>query len=238
LKCASILLIICAFSLSLGNSARADTTSYAGSLSSASDIYTATFNISGPTPEAVVIQTWGFGGGTNAAGQSIAAGGFDPFVGLFSGTGTSASILTDTSGNPLGTSDLLSNFASYAGCPPANTVNIGGGVCGDITMSAQLGPGTYTVLLSDAGYIPNAVFDNGTLGEGFSDFTGGAFQTCNTTSSDTTCATDSSQWAFDLTVGGSPTPTPEPSSAFLLGLGIAGLWLLLRGGISGTSGIR
>ena len=77
----------------------------------------------------------------------VPAGGFDPFVGVFAGTGDSASFIN-------GTSDDLSNFSSFAGCPPAGTVNIGGSVCGDITMSLALTVGTYTVLLSDAAFIP------------------------------------------------------------------------------------
>ena len=33
------------------------------------------------TTGAITLQTYGFGGGVNAAGTTIAAGGFDPFVG-------------------------------------------------------------------------------------------------------------------------------------------------------------
>ena len=42
---------------------------------------------------------------------------------------------------------------------------------------AALAAGTYTIVLSDGQYIANAVDDNGTLGEGFTDFTGDQF--CN-----------------------------------------------------------
>lgn len=52
------------------------------------------------------------------------------------------------------------------------------GNCGDITMSLALAAGTYTILLSDAGYILNAIFDSpscGNLDEGFTDLTGGVF---------------------------------------------------------------
>ena len=89
-------------------------------------------------------------------------------------------------------------------------------------MQLSLLPGSYTLLLSDALFVPNAVFDNGTLGEGFSDFTGGAFQTCNTDSSGaTTCATDTANWAFDLTTsGGTTVPSPEPGSLLLLAGGL------------------
>jgi hypothetical protein len=63
----------------------------------------------------LTLQTWGFGGGTNAAGMVIPAGGFDPFVGVF-----------DSSGDLIqGTSDVLSSYASFTGCPPAGLVTIG-----------------------------------------------------------------------------------------------------------------
>jgi hypothetical protein len=205
--------------------AAADTTSYTGVLANSTDTYTLTFSLA--TAENVTVQTWGFGGGTNAAGKMIATGGFDPFIGFFSGSGSSASILTDALGNPYGTSDALSNFTSFAGCPPAGTVDIGGAVCGDVTTSLALATGTYTLLLSDGLYIPNAVFDNGTLGEGFSDFTAGTFQTCNTEASGASvCANDTGSWAFDLTT--KAVSTSEPGSILLLALGLTVLTVAAR----------
>lgn len=210
------------------------TTSYTGSLATSSDVYSLVFNVGGTTSETVTLQTWSFGGGVNAAGNTIAAGGFDPFVAIFDGTGPGATIASDGLGNPFGTSDALSNYGSFMGCPPAQMANIGGPLCGDVTMSLLLGPGAYTLVLSDALNDANAVFDNGTLGEGFTDFTGGVFQTCNTDDSGaTTCAADSANFAFDLTTGsgtggGGTTPTPEPSSLALLAAGVLSVAVLAR----------
>jgi hypothetical protein len=212
-------------SLAAAHPASAGSISNTGTLSSSTDFHMLDFTI-GAGSEFVTIQSWGFGGGVNAAGNTIAAGGFDPFIGLFRGVGSSAHIISFM-GQTFGTSDLLSNFGSFSGCPPAGTVNLGGPVCGDVTMKLMLGPGIYTIVLSDAAYIPNAIFDNGTLGQGFSDFTGGGFQTCNTTDAGTTCATDTANWAFDLTTSPAPA-TPEPSTLILFGSGFLGLLKMRR----------
>src|SRR5277367_446488 len=82
----------------------ADTTSYTGSLSSPEDTFEtmATLSVAGT----LTLQTWGFGGGTNAAGTLVPSGGFDPFAGVF-----------DSGGNLIqGTSDVLSNYPSFTGC--------------------------------------------------------------------------------------------------------------------------
>jgi hypothetical protein len=188
------------------------TISYTGTLASpddASTVITVTL-ASGGT---LGLETYGFGGGTNAASEAIAAGGFDPFVGVFAGTGNGALFID-------GTSDLLSNYSP--GCPPAGMVNIGGAVCGDVALSETLAAGTYTVLLTDGAYIPNAIYEtNGTLGDGFNDLTGGAFQTCNTTDSGTKCITPTANWALDITAPGTTaTAAPEPGGLGAIGFAV------------------
>jgi hypothetical protein len=174
--------------LLLAPTAFAGTQSYTGTLASPEDeaIFTVTLTSDG----VLGLQTWGFGGGTNAAGNVIAPGGFDPFVGVFSGTGDSAVFID-------GTSDVLSNYGG--GCPPAGTVNIGGQVCENI---------------------PEAVFEPGAglLGDGFVDFTGGVFQTCEGDAP--TCITPTANWALDITSSDSVSPVPEPGSFWALGLAL------------------
>jgi len=216
-------LILCLVFASLAASARAGTISLTGILSTPEDTEETTITLA--TAGLVTLQTYGFGGGTNAEGDVFAPGGTDPFLGIFSGTGDSASIVTDGFGNPYGTSLDLSNYESFTGCPPAGAETIGGSPqCGDVDISVELGAGTYTVLLSDGQYIPNAVFDNGTLGEGFSDFTGGAF--CNIDINGVGCPNGTGAYALDINTPGSSTP--EPGSILLTGLGLLGLGIRWR----------
>jgi hypothetical protein len=200
--------------------------SYTGTLSNSTDVFETTLTLS--SPATIGIQTWGFGGGTNAAGQVIPAGGTDPFLAIFSGTGASAAIVTDGLGDPYGTSLDMTNYGDFQGCPPAGAPVIGGSPqCGDITMTlASLAAGTYTVILSDGEYIANAVFDNETLGEGFSDFTGGQF--CNIDINDVGC-TNSGAYAFDIT-GLPAAPVPEPAPVALFGSLLLGLGALYGAG--------
>ncbi len=209
----------------------ADSISYTGTLTSSTDVFEATFTLS--STATIGLQTWGFGGGTNAAGNVISPGGTDPFLAVFSGTGDGATILTDGSSNPFGTSLDLSNYGNpnFLGCPPAGAPVIGGSPqCGDITMSLpSLAAGTYTVVLSDGQYIANAVFDNGTLGEAFTDLTGGAF--CNVDINGAACPDSlGGAYAFDIT--GLPAATssvPEPAfGGALAGMALLGLTLLSK----------
>ena len=183
-----------------------------GTLSSPEDTFLIAINLA--TGGDVTLQTYGFGGGTNAAATVIPSGGFDSFVGLFSGTGDTAVFIN-------GDSDILSNYTS--GCPPAGTVTVGSvpGQCGDVQLQfTGLAPGTYTVLLSDGEYLPNAVFEvSGVLGDGFTDLTGGVFQTCADQSD---CNNDTANWALDITEpSGSAPSVPEPGAFGLAGLGLA-----------------
>ncbi len=195
--------------------------SYTGVLGTPQDTLDATFTLGASGN--VTFRTWGFGGGTNAAGSAIAPGGFDPLIALFTGPLATASIVTDALANPLADADNLVNFPwSFVGnCPLAGTVAIGrNNDCGDDLMQVALAAGTYTLVLSDANYIPNAVFDNGALSEGFTDFTGGVFQTCDPVSN--ACITPNGNYALDI-VSTALAAAPEPSGVAMLSAGLAAL---------------
>jgi hypothetical protein len=171
-------------------------------LTSPEAVFEQTFTLSATSNLSIV--TFSFGGGTNAAGQVIPPGGFDPLVALFSGPPSTASIFV-TAGNPAGDADTLSNFVGN--CPPAGTVvidtGIGDVVCGDDALVlTNVPPGTYTLIVSDANNVPFVVDPSPPLStllsDGFLDLTAGAFQTCNTTSDGTTCITPNNRFAVDI----------------------------------------
>src|ERR1700677_2572024 len=201
----------------------AESLSFTGTLSSPESAFESTFILA--AADTVTFQTWGFGGGTNAAGQPIAAGGFDPLIALFNGPAATATMYVDGLGNPLADADNLSNSPwSYVGnCPPAGTVAIGANNdCGDDFMQVGLSAGIYTLLLTDANYLPNAIFDNGALSEGFTDFSAGVFQTCDPVAN--ACISPNGNYAVDIvSTQADLSKVPEPSALSLLGIGIAGL---------------
>ncbi|HUK52562.1 MAG TPA: DVUA0089 family protein [Candidatus Binatia bacterium] len=211
--------------------------SFTGSLPSPDSTFSVYFTL--PTDASLAIQTYGFGGtgnapgGTNDAGQVIAPGGFDSMISLFSGFGSSASILFLGS-DPAASADTLSNYVPpCAPAGPASTVDVGGPACGDARLMMSLGPGNYTLLLTDASFVPLAVNPGppgaSTIGDGFTDLTGGVFQTCNVSDAGFTCITPTAEFAVDITglPEGSTTstelPVPEPGALMLLSAGLCGL---------------
>jgi hypothetical protein len=214
----SLLCLLAASAIGLS----AESFSYTGTLNSPESVFETTFNLA--AAGSVTLQTWGFGGGTNAAGQVIAPGGFDPLLTLFSGPVGTATIVTDGSGNPLADADNLSNAPwSYVNNPAAGEVAIGPDLefGDDFMQTPSLAAGTYTLVLSDAGYQPAAIYDGGALSEGFFDLTGGVFQTCEST---TNCISPSGNYAVDIitprVVGTQGTPEPPPLPLLLTGLAL------------------
>ena len=135
-----------------GTPIRAASTSITQVLTDPNSVYTTTFTLASFSD--VTIQTWGYAGGTNANGTVIPAGGFDPAVALFQGTGSAATIY---------------DFDDDGSCPPGNVDAVSGQCLDSTLVEIALAPGTYTLVLMAS---PNAPVGP-TLGDGFAG--GGSF---------------------------------------------------------------
>ena len=137
------LLAICtALTLSVGQAGAVPMDfSFTGNLANDDDVQL--FNFSVAAPSIVTLRTWSYAGGTNAAGDVIPAGGFDPILALFDSAGN----LIDQNDDGIGV--------------PADPVT---GAAYDTLLSTALDAGDYTVSV-----MQYANFANGpTLGDGFS----------------------------------------------------------------------
>jgi hypothetical protein len=155
--------------LLVSSHARADNFSFTGTFTHDTDLQFFTFTLASPTA-GVALRTWSYAGGTNAAGQAIPSGGFEPYLNLyFAGgaldglqmnPGISGPCTVPPTGNPV--VDLL---------PDPTT-----GACADVyyptTLSFPGGTwdaGTYTVVLSTfanpgIGNLPAGFFAEQVLG--------------------------------------------------------------------------
>jgi len=170
----------------------------------------------------VTLRTWSYAGGTNAAGQVIPSGGFDPVLSLFDATGglNALSPLIDFNNDGPGV---------------ANDPVTGDAFDSLITISGLNPLGTYALVLSESDNTPvNSTFGDGFTRDGQGNFTspfclgsGSAF--CDIVSG----AQRNGNWAVDIlgvrTATDTNAPTvPEPGSMLLLGAGMTGLAVLRR----------
>jgi hypothetical protein len=198
--------------------ASADSVSLTGALdpTNPNDVLLISFSLSGAA--SVDMQSYGFGGsadapgGTNAAGQVIAPGGFDTYFSLFQGTGGGATFLASNDDGD---------------CPPGDAEV----ACRDSTLNLSLSSGGYTLAVSTFENLSFAEnLGSGTLGDGFIGL-GSYFN--SDTFSDT-----SSAYAVDIVASGLTltdvhrlSDVTEPSTTGLLGATLLALALCKRNAV-------
>ena len=198
--------LLSALALLVAPAAAALPLSFQGTLAADDEVDLVTFDVDAPTN--VTLRSFGYAGGTQQDGTVVPAGGFDPILNLFDGTG--ALIVGNDDGR------------SEPGLCAVPSDPASGGPF-DACLVVALEAGSYTVSVSQ--------FDNFPIGDTLSggfDFSGAPNftaehgcpngQFCDVLGNDRTNA-----WAFDVTASDA---VPEPASwAFGL-LGAAGLaWL-------------
>jgi hypothetical protein len=170
------------------------------------------FNFTLTSPETVSFQTWGYGGGTNAADQVIPPGGFESLLTWF---GSDGSYINNSSSCGAGNSYL--------------------DACLDASGQVDLPVGAFTLALTQEGNDANCEAGSpGDLGCGFSQQGNGDYTPGTTGDPDCTafCGTFDTQedgnWAVDILNVSSASATPEPVTVLLAGCGLALIGLAKR----------
>ncbi|MEM6254953.1 MAG: DVUA0089 family protein [Cyanobacteria bacterium P01_D01_bin.156] len=112
------------------------------------------FNFSVVTDSTVIFRTYSYGGGTQADGTEILAGGFDPFLTLFDSVGSLVDFNDDDTTGAV-TPDPSPDGQSY-----------------DAFLEVMLASGDYTLALTQYNNFPTGNLSSGFSQEGNSSFTG------------------------------------------------------------------
>lgn len=186
---------------------QAATVSYTGTFLQDDDLASFAFTVS--TPGTVIIQTFGYAGGINGAANLIAAGGFDPTITLFDGSG--ALLLFQDDDTP---------ECNVVAADPVT------GECFDVYLTTILAAGSYLAVISQ--------FDNYAIGpnlsDGFTQDGAGNFTSVFGCEPGVFCDVDADDrtGAFALDITTPNAVVPVPAAAWLFGGALAALLRLRR----------
>ncbi|HEX4750457.1 MAG TPA: DVUA0089 family protein [Bryobacteraceae bacterium] len=206
---ASLLLILGL--IATPNGMKATSFSFSGGFSQDDNVQLYLFGVSAPST--VMLQTWSFGGGTDAAGQKIAAGGFATALSLYSASGAEA----------------LVGYTTSWSCPPANVDAASVLGCGDAALNESLGAGYYVLAVTEYYNLPNGL----TLSAGFSEAGQGNFtgpNLCGATGGffDADCDQRRGNFEVDIVGANSASAVPEPATFWMAGFALLGVALLVK----------
>lgn len=178
--------------------------SFTGAFTADDDVQNFTFSLANPAT--VTIQTYSYAGGTQADGNVVPAGGFDPILALFNAVGTLINFVDDGSNTP-----------------DPNTKNPF-----DALLETNLGAGTYTVTLMQYNNFANGP----NLSDGFEKAGQPNFTAVFGCGAQMFCDSDGSQrtgnWALDILNVDAPAPVPLPAAVPLFASGMAAFGLAAR----------
>jgi hypothetical protein len=207
----SALCVSCAITLSPIHAANF---SYSGSFSADDDVQLFDFTVD--VLSTVTIRTFGYAGGTQDDGNQVSAGGFDPMVTVFDGSGI--------------------HGGNIDGLSPAVLVDPDTGLALDALFTADFAAGSYTVALTQYGnFALGFTPDDGFSYQGVPDFTT-FFEVAESCANGQFCSTDSAyrvvdrtdRWALDILNVASASVVPVPAAVWLFGSGLLGLVVLAR----------
>ena len=179
-------------------------------------------------PGGAIMQTWGYAGGVNAAGNTIGAGGFDPILSLFG-----PDLLLQSSTN------LLRTVNDGVGVPadPGSGEHFDSLIDTSAPLLALIPGSTYFLVLSVSDNAPlSNLYGGGFSEQGNGNFTGPLYGCGSGPFCDIDVDSRDGHWAVDITGVSSalnlsrPTtsPVPEPGSFGLLVSGAALCFCLRR----------
>jgi len=200
IKPIALLLALCACVASSG----AANLSYTGQFNYDNDVQLINFTVG--SQSTVGLRTWSYAGGVNAAGQTIARGGFDPIMALFDASGMLIAQQDDGECARVGADAVTRQ-------------------CWDINLAVQLAAGDYTVSIQQ--YNNYSVSDN--LADGFY-YQGAQYQNFRNGFVDEMDVKRNGSWALDI-LNVSPAAqaeVPEPATMWLMGSALAGMAALRR----------